>query len=227
MRLLQPVVFSLLLTMVVGCNTTGSKPIADDPYYAPIVPAAKGQKIVATGSLFNVANPNSLYADVKARNVGDIIEVILSEKTQAKKKAASGSKKDNKFNLSPVTALGKNVSINGNPLELGLAQSSEFSGEADADQSNSLTGSISVSVIQVLANGNLIVRGEKWITINNGDEFIRLTGLVRPQDVSADNQIQSIRVANARIQYSGTGSFSDSQKMGWLARFFNSTWWPF
>ena len=81
--------------------------------------------------------------------------------------------------------------------------------------------------MQVLGNGNLIVRGEKWITINNGDEFIRLNGIIRPQDISADNQIDSIKVANARIQYSGTGAFADAQKAGWLARFFNSGWWPF
>ena len=69
--------------------------------------------------------------------------------------------------------------------------------------------------------------GEKWITLNNGDEFIRLTGIIRPQDISADNQIKSIKVANARIQYSGTGSFADTQKMGWLAQFFNGPLWPF
>ena len=218
----------LLCTVVLlsGCNLTANKPIADDPYYAPIIPAAMAQKVVATGSLFNSRYANSLYADVKARNVGDIIEVILSERTQAKKKAASGTKKDNKFTLSPLTAMGKNVTVSGNTIDLGLNQSSEFSGEADADQSNSLTGSISVSVLQVLTNGHLIVRGEKWITINNGDEFIRLTGIIRPQDISADNQIKSIKVANARIQYSGTGTFADTQKMGWLARFFNSNWWP-
>jgi flagellar L-ring protein precursor FlgH len=213
--------------MLAGCSTTATKPIADDPYYAPIIPAPIPQNVVATGSLFNASNLNSLYADVKARNIGDIIEVILSEKTQAKKKAASGSKKDNSFDLEPPTLFGKVATINGNPLEVRYSQTSEFSGESDADQSNSLSGSISVNVIQVLANGNLIVRGEKWITLNNGDEFIRLTGMVRPQDISADNQIKSIKIANARIQYSGTGSFADSQKMGWLARFFNGTWWPF
>lgn len=211
-----------------GCMSTESnKPIADDPYYAPVYPAPPPKNIVKTGSLFNAGNLDSLYADVKARRVGDIIEVILSESTSAKKKANNNTKKDNSFNLSPVTALGKNVTIGGNPLSVGATQSSQFKGTGTSDQSNSLTGSISVSVIQVLDNGNLIVRGEKWITINNGDEFIRLNGIIRPQDVSADNQIESIRVANARIQYSGTGSFADSQKMGWLARFFNSTLWPF
>jgi len=217
----------LSVTLLSGCSSTATKPIADDPYYAPIIPAPVPKNVIATGSLFNQNNLDSLYADVKARNIGDIIEVILSEKTQAKKKAANDSSKNNNFTLTPPTFMGRTASIMGNPLEVGLTQSSDFSGAANADQSNSLSGSISVNVIQVLANGNLIVRGEKWITLNNGDEFIRLTGMVRPQDISADNQIKSIKIANARIQYSGTGSFADSQKSGWLARFFNGTWWPF
>jgi len=215
-------------TLLSGCmSTVNNKPIADDPYYAPIYPAAPPVNIVKTGSLFNASNLNSLYADVKARRVGDIIEVVLSESTSAKKKANSNTKKENSAKLSPVTALGKNVTVGGNLLSLGLNQNSQFKGTGSADQSNSLTGSISVSVVQVLENGNLIVRGEKWITLNNGEEFIRLNGIIRPQDISADNRIESIRVANARIQYSGTGSFADSQKAGWLARFFNSSWWPF
>jgi len=219
----------ILAISVSGCmsTTANDKPIADDPYYAPVYPAAPPVNIVKTGSLFNASNLDSLYADVKARRVGDIIEVILSENTSAKKKANNNTKKDNSFNLSPVAALGKSVTIGGNEISLGLTQASEFKGSGTSDQSNSLTGSISVSVVQVLDNGNLIVRGEKWITLNNGDEFIRLNGIVRPQDISADNQIESIRVANARIQYSGTGSFADSQRMGWLARFFNGSWWPF
>ncbi|MDP2559867.1 flagellar basal body L-ring protein FlgH [Psychrobium sp. 1_MG-2023] len=215
------------VSLLVGCANTNNKPIADDPYYAPIYPATPPKQIVKTGSLFDVNQLDSLYADVKARRVGDIIEVILSESTSAKKNANSNTKKENSVTLSPVTGLGKNVTIGGNTLDFGLDQDSEFKGTGSADQSNSLSGSISVSVVQVLGNGNLIVRGEKWITINNGDEFIRLNGIVRPQDISADNQIESIRVANARIQYSGTGSFADAQKAGWLARFFNSNWWPF
>ena len=216
------------ISLLAGCasNSSSDKPIADDPYYAPIYPAAAPVNIVKTGSLFNASRLDSLYADVKARRVGDIIEVILSEKTSAKKKANSNTKKDNSFNLSPFKVFGKDVTIGGHSIGAELSQASEFKGVGSADQSNSLTGSISVSVVQVLANGNLIVRGEKWISINNGDEFIRLNGIIRPQDISADNQIQSIRVANARIQYSGTGAFADSQKSGWLARFFNSKWWP-
>lgn len=217
-----------MLVLLSGCMATQNKPIADDPYYAPVYPAPAPVKIVKTGSLFDVNQLESLYADVKARRVGDIIEVVLSENTSAKKKANSNTKKENSANLAPITGLnGANVSVGGNSLSFGLSQDSEFKGTGSSDQSNSLSGSISVSVVQVLGNGNLIVRGEKWITLNNGDEFIRLNGIVRPQDISADNQIDSIKVANARIQYSGTGAFADAQKAGWLARFFNSSWWPF
>ncbi|MBB1383389.1 flagellar basal body L-ring protein FlgH, partial [Shewanella sp. SR41-2] len=85
----------------------------------------------------------------------------------------------------------------------------------------------SANIIQVLSNGNLVIRGEKWISINNGDEFIRVTGMIRSEDINPDNTIDSTRVANARIQYSGTGTFADSQKVGWLSSFFMSDWWPF
>lgn len=218
----------MTLGLLSGCMTTQDKPIADDPYYAPVYPEQPAVNIVKTGSLFDSHKLDSLYADVKARRVGDIIEVVLSEKTSSQKKANSNTKKENSARLTPVTGLnGANVTVGGNSLAFGLNQNSEFKGTGTSDQSNSLSGSISVSVIQVLGNGNLIVRGEKWITINNGDEFIRLNGIIRPQDISANNQINSIKVANARIQYSGTGAFADAQKAGWLARFFNSSWWPF
>jgi len=119
------------------------------------------------------------------------------------------------------------MSIGGNPLDLRYSDSMNTKRESDAAQSNSLSGSISANVMQVLNNGNLVIRGEKWISINNGDEFVRLTGIVRSQDIRPDNTIDSPRVANARIQYSGTGTFADVQKMGWLSSFFMGSWWPF
>ena len=109
---------------------------------------------------------------------------------------------------------------------MGVNASNDFTGDAQASQSNSLNGSISVTVVDVLPNQNLVIRGEKWLTLNHGDEYIRLTGIIRSADVSPDNEILSTRIANARIQYSGTGSFARSQEKGWLAKFFSSEWWP-
>jgi len=224
---MKNIIIFFVIALLSGCMATQDKPIADDPYYAPIYPEQQAVNIIKTGSLFDVNKLDSLYADVKARRVGDIIEVVLSESTSAQKDANSNTKKESTVDLAPVLGLnGLDATIGGNSLSFGLDQESEFRGEGSSDQSNSLSGSISVSVVQVLGNGNLIVRGEKWMTINNGDEFIRLNGIIRPQDISAENQVNSTKIADARIQYSGTGSFADSQKAGWLARFFNSGWWP-
>jgi flagellar L-ring protein precursor FlgH len=84
-----------------------------------------------------------------------------------------------------------------------------------------------VSVVEVLPNGNLIIRGEKRVTINNGVEYIQLSGIVRPIDVLPNNSVQSSQVADATINYTGEGSIADSNKNGWLARFFNSPFMPF
>ena len=108
-----------------------------------------------------------------------------------------------------------------------MGTNNSFKGQAKAGQSNSLRGNISVSVVRVLPNGNLSVRGEKWLMLNEGNEYIRITGLVRSEDVNADNTVSSQRVANARIQYSGTGDFANTQERGWLSKFFNGPYSPF
>jgi len=217
----------VLITVLTGCMSTRGKPIADDPYYAPVYPEASPTKIAATGSMYQDSQSSSLYSDIKALKVGDIITVMLMEKTQASKSANNEIKKGTNLSLEPIYAAGANMSIGGNPLDLRYSDSMNTKRESDAAQSNSLSGSISANVMQVLNNGNLVIRGEKWISINNGDEFVRLTGIVRSQDIRPDNTIDSPRVANARIQYSGTGTFADVQKMGWLSSFFMGSWWPF
>src|SRR5690606_12828430 len=102
-----------------------------------------------------------------------------------------------------------------------------FNGEADANQSNSLTGSITVTVADVLPNGLLAVRGEEWITLNNGDELIRLSGLLRPADGGPHSPVLATRIADARVTCSGTGAFASAGTPGWLSQFFMSPVWPF
>ena len=131
------------------------------------------------------------------------------------------------FNLGSVTGLGgQAVTVNGKALQLGFGQDSAFKGDSKSNQGNSLSGNISVHVLRVLQNGNLMIRGEKWITLNNGDEYIRLTGVIRSKDINSNNTVLSSKVANARIQYAGTGTFADVNEQGWLSKFFNSSWWP-
>ncbi|MFC1518770.1 flagellar basal body L-ring protein FlgH [Pseudomonadota bacterium] len=213
--------------VMLGCSSTQQKPIADDPFYAPVYPEAPPTQMVSTGSIYMDHQSSSLYSDIRAHKVGDIITVLLNESTQAKKSANNEIKKGSDLSVDPVYAGGGNVTIKGVPLDLRYSDAMNTKRESDADQSNSLDGSISANVMQVLNNGNLVIRGEKWISINNGDEFIRVTGMVRSQDITPDNTVESTRVANARIQYSGTGTFADVQKVGWLSSFFMGQWWPF
>ncbi len=229
-RIVKLLTVSLLIAVTTACSNTVelSRALPNDPDFAPIMPEEEEERIVPSGSLFKPHYVNNIYSDSKAHRVGDIISVILSEKTQAKKNAKTELKKANKSNLDAVTGLGGvPVSINGESLQFGISQDSSFKGDAKADQGNSLSGNISVHVLRVLPNGNLMIRGEKWLTLNNGDEYIRLTGVIRSKDINSNNTILSNKVANARIQYAGTGSFADANEQGWLVKFFNSSWWPF
>lgn len=228
----QPIVSALLMVIAIalltGCKATREQAIAaNDPFYAPMVTVPTRDEISINGSLFSASMANSLYSDVKARRVGDIITVNLRENTNASKSAGTSSSKESTADVQPILGLGGNpILIGKEAIQLGLDGSNEFTGDAQASQSNSLQGNISVTVVEVLANQNLIIRGEKWLTLNNGDEYIRLTGVIRPADITPSNDIQSNKIANARIQYSGTGSFARAQEKGWLTSFFSSTWWP-
>lgn len=218
----------LLITGLVGCASF-TPPAPDDPYFAPKIPDVPKHQRVSNGSLFSTNSQMLLYEDRKANQVGDIITVILTEVTDASKQADTETKKESDVSLPNPIIGGRNYSFNSgqSSFEMDIGMESEFKGEAESKQSNKLNGTISVTVQNVLPNGNLIVRGEKWITLNQGDEFIRVSGIIRPQDITSDNTAPSSRLANARIQYSGTGAVADANSHGWLARFFNSSWWPF
>lgn len=215
--------------LLAGCASTSQPPVqANDPAFAPVIPDIPREQIAEDGALFRPLMANSLYSDVTARRVGDIITVTLSESTAASKSANTETTKETGIDLQPITGLGGNgVNIGGQSIQLGIDSTNEFSGDATANQSNSLSGAISVTVVDVMPNQNLVIRGEKWLTLNHGDEYIRLTGIIRPADISPENEIVSTKIANARIQYSGTGSFARAQEKGWLTRFFTSDVWPF
>ncbi|MFT4940082.1 MAG: flagellar L-ring protein precursor FlgH [Paraglaciecola sp.] len=228
-RYIQALTLFCLAALLGACqSTTNSEVMPNDPFYAPIIADMARPKIAGDGSIFQSDMANSLYADVKARRVGDIITVNLEENTTATKSARTSTSKDTQVDVNPIIGLGGNaLNIGKQSVQLGIDSSNDFSGDASANQSNNLVGKISVTVVQVLPNQNLLVRGEKWLTLNNGNEYIRLTGVVRPTDVSPTNEIVSTKIANARIQYSGTGTFASAQKEGWLTQFFSSELWPF
>lgn len=222
------ITLSIVVMLFTGCaSVEQAKTLPNDPDFAPILPEMEDEPLVPTGSLFRVNYINNIYSDSKAHRVGDIISVVLSESTQAQKSAKTELKKANSATLNPITGLGgAAINIKNQAIQFGYDQESDFSGDSKANQGNSLSGNISVHVLRVLPNGNLMIRGEKWMSLNNGDEYIRLTGVVRSQDISSENTVTSSKVANARIEYAGTGTFADIQEQGWLSKFFSSSWWP-
>lgn len=217
-------IMGLSAALLAGCDTLPKR----DPDFAPVQPANLRPPPQNNGGIYQAGYDIRLFEDIKTRRIGDILTVRFNEKTNAKKNADLGTSKDTSISvqapylmgMSPATVLGQDIKT-----EIATAQS--FNGKGDAQQSNQLTGDISVTVVEVLPNWNLRVRGEKRVTLNDGSEYIRLSGIVRPIDIDVGNIILSSKVADATIMYTGDGAVADSNKMGWIARFFNSPFFPF
>ena len=208
--------------------TACASPKRGDPEYAPAKPIVQYGPEQYSDSIYQSGSSWLLLEDIKPRRVGDMLTVTLAEKTDAKKSADTATKKASKANMAAASILGGPLTSNGrNLLATDLSSAYDFSGDGESNQSNSLTGSVTVTVVEVQANGNLIVQGEKWININQGEEYVRLRGIVRPSDIGPDNTITSERVANAQITYSGDGELANTNEQGWLTKFFNSSWMPF
>ena len=186
--------------------------------FRPTLPAQARPAVENKGGLYQEGHALLLFEDAKARTVGDTITVILRERTDATKSSNASAGKSSAIAGSASGYLDVDAqAING---------SVDFQGSGSADQSNELNGEITVTIADILANGNLVVRGEKWIGINQGREFIQLEGIVRPEDVRPDNTVLSQRVANAYIHYGGEGMLADANRAGLLTRFFQSPLWP-
>jgi flagellar L-ring protein precursor FlgH len=168
-----------------------------------------------------------LFEDLKAKRRGDLITVILDERTNAAKNASTSASRSTGVDVAAPQVLGRTATVNGNPASLGLSSSSDFSGSGDSSQSNSLFGNITARVTQVEPNGNLHIQGEKQLTLNSGLEIISVTGVVRPTDLTPQNTILSTLIADADIVYSGRGMIADNNRAGWLTRVFTSKFWPF
>ncbi|MGN6512754.1 MAG: flagellar basal body L-ring protein FlgH [Lysobacteraceae bacterium] len=182
------------------------------------------------GSIYASAGSQSmrLFEDNKARNVGDLLTILLVENTAAKTNAQTAVNKDNSLGMAAPTIAGQSVTWHGkNLLEAEVDGSRKFSGSGDSTQSNQLNGQITVRVVQDLGNGNLLVRGDKQLRLNQGDELVQIQGIVRVADISPDNRITSDRVGDAQIVYGGRGTLARSNAMGWLGRFFNSALFPY
>ncbi|MGB0127017.1 MAG: flagellar basal body L-ring protein FlgH [Rhodocyclaceae bacterium] len=188
-------------------------------------PASRTAPAVANGAIFQAGYVRPLFEDRRARYVGDTLTVQLAEKTQASKKASTSADRDQTLALSVPTVIGvPGKSFQGVDVE--ASNKNKFAGKGDSAANNDFTGTITVTVIEVLPNGNLLVSGEKQLSINQGDEFIRFSGVVNPNNVTGSNTVQSTQVADARIEYKADGVIDSAQVMGWLSKFF-LTFLPF
>jgi len=215
----------LVLAALGGCATVQKKPPKEDDQLSW---ALQPEPPASNGAIYQVGRDVALFENPVARHIGDTVTIVLSESTQAKKSATTNTAKSTNQTLPGISVLGKAVTIKGNPItSASIDDSSKFAGEGDSAQSNSLTGYITCTVTRVLPNGNLYIRGEKWIGINQGSEYVRLSGVVRPIDIAPDNSVPSLKVGAANISYGGKGALADANNQGWLSRFFNSPWTPF
>ena len=186
--------------LIQGCASTQIV-VKPDPLYAPVAIQEKQYTAKLNGSIYQEGRSVRLFEDSKAFRVGDILS---------------------------VTILGTSPTFKGaNLLANSLTGNRSFAGSGDTAQSNSLTGEIAVTITRIFPNGNLEIRGEKLIGLTQGSEYIRLSGFVRPQDVSSGNVIVSNKIANSRIYYGGGGVVAESNAQGWLSRFFSSPVMPF
>lgn len=180
------------------------------------------------GSIYAATREIAYFEDPKARRLGDLLTIRLREATNASKSSSTDTEKNQTVDLPGPTIAGRPVTVNGTPvLDTNIEGQRKFAGKGSSSQQNQLSGALTAVVVDVLPNGNLVLEGEKWLRLNQGDELIRIRGVVRPFDVLADNSVLSERIADARISYAGKGAIASANAQGWLARFFNSPLYPY
>ncbi|RBC67175.1 flagellar basal body L-ring protein FlgH, partial [Xanthomonas oryzae pv. oryzae] len=180
------------------------------------------------GAIYAAGPGLNLYGDRRARDVGDLLTITLIESTTASSSANTSTSKKDATTMASPTLLGAPLTVAGlDVLQNTLKGDRAFDGKGNTAQSNRMQGSVTVTVIQRLPNGNLVVQGQKNLRLNQGDELVQVQGIVRDADIAPDNTIPSSKVAEARIAYGGRGAIAQSNAMGWLSRFFNSRLSPY
>jgi flagellar L-ring protein FlgH len=221
-KLCLAICFAPVACALVACQTP-----QDPTQWASEYPVVVPEPTRSNGAIYQAGRNVGLFSNATARNVGDLITIRLAESTSASKSATTSTSKSTNVSIPGPTIGGRPVTVNGVPiLETEISSDQGFDGSGDSAQSNSLRGNITVTVVGRVGNGNLLVRGQKWLELNQGREYIRVEGVVRPIDVEPDNSVPSWKIADAKISYGGRGAVADANRMGWIARFFNSPAMP-
>ncbi|MCB1765786.1 MAG: flagellar basal body L-ring protein FlgH [Candidatus Competibacteraceae bacterium] len=225
-------------TLVSLCLLSGCSGLAPQYDFKPVTPhvmdvndpARPGPP--ATGAIYQANRDMRLFEDRTAKRVGDTVVIRLVESTAATKSATTGVSKSTDVQLENPIFFGASfgnpdLAAANNNFATTIAGERAMGGEGASDQSNSLTGNISAVVTGVYPNGNLAIRGEKMLTLNQGEEVVQISGVIRPDDIRTDNSVLSSQVADAKITYAGNGVLADANTVGWLGRFFLSPIFPF
>jgi flagellar L-ring protein FlgH len=209
-------VASLFVAIAPAAAHKDKQPVVSE--YAPtMAPAAP--TYVADGSIFHASMGYApLTSGARAAMVGDLVTVVLTESTQAQKSNSASTDRTSTIGISPPTT-GPFSFIKGSDTQAGGTGS--FKGKGDAAQSNQLNGAITVTIAQIYPNGTYLLRGEKHLTLNRGDEVIQISGIIRATDMDSNNSVLSTRVADAHITYTGKGEIARASSQGWLGRFFS------
>ena len=218
------VIAVLCAKALTGCSTYVSQ--LEGQTFEPVDPAVSlVSEKPSNGAIFRAGQSGLFATDQRAHRVGDILTVTFNEIFAATKAQTAASSKADAFAVTLPTGLpniltgGYDKDAGGNGAGLTAGTNRTFSGAGNAAQSNSFTGSLAVTVTRVFPNGNMEVAGQKEITLNNGNEYVRVKGIVRPEDISATNVVSSTRLADAQIRYTGSGHLADASKPGWLSQF--------
>lgn len=210
-KLLKIAVISMVVMTLSGCgHYLDQLGMRNETVYPAAYPVDNPPPPKRYGSIYQSGHEISLYDDRIANRVGDILTIRLEETTLGQKRSKTKTKKTDIINTGSPTLFGGDI----RGLQLATNTLQDFNGEGEADQQNRLQGVISVTVIRVLANGNLVIQGESWLTLNQGREYVRLSGIVRREDIEPNNTISSQRVTDARISYSGNGQVADATRGG-------------
>jgi flagellar L-ring protein precursor FlgH len=207
---------SAVIGVTSGCAQLKHEPITQQPMTAqPLAPA----QLQPPGSIFNPGYAgHPLFEDQRPRNIGDILTIVVSENINATKSSGMAANRSGTTNFSvPTVGFWSGVF---NHANLNATSANTFAGTGGANASNTFNGVLTVTVTNVLPNGNLVVSGEKQMLINQGNEFVRFSGVVNPNTVAGDNSVFSNQVADAKIEYSSKGVINEAETMGWLQRFF-------
>jgi flagellar L-ring protein precursor FlgH len=222
----------LVLSFIGGCSTYGTRPDTIIPE-AKMLPAPVVKPVFSPGSLWPGENAhNSFFIDNKARYVNDIVTILVDESSSGQNQASTNTSRDSKTSAGISALLGLDTSIlNANPnmgasLSLGGASANSLKGTGDTSRGGKLQARVAARVVRVLDNGLLLIEGRRQLTLNEEDQYIVLTGVIRTEDITADNLVLSSSIADARIVYTGNGVINDKQRPGWLTRV--ADWgWPF